>query len=686
MKAGLAEPVRLTPAAEPLDVGDLLRALLGSPDLDTSTIVCLAGDWLDGQALIGWQPSRTTSEVPERASQERQRARSRAESISSSEDSGCWIGRIDYRGGCWFGLFDTMLRQDRTGHWWLSGDPALAGVIERLSPPAPGEVALSGITATSRDDHLAAVEQAISQIRAGQLYQVNVCARLTGTITGEAAELFARGVRRLAPRYAAFLRTPERTAVSLSPELFLHRRGRAVRSEPIKGTRLRTGDRPDDPGAVELRRSVKDRAENVMIVDLVRNDLSRVCQPGTVAVGDLLDIRPAPGVWHLVSEVTGRLAGTAGTTELLAATFPPGSVTGAPKIRACQLIEELEPAERGLFTGAIGYLSGDDCEFNVAIRTFEITGDRFELGVGGGITADSVPLAEWRECRVKAAPLLALAGGSWPEPGVPGSPAPGVPARSQPWVPGSPQPGVPGRSEPWVPGCPGAEVTGCLDPEWADRSAGILETMLCRDGQVIGLADHLARLEASCLELYGSAPPARLAERLTGLARQFTGRHRIRLTLCPPAEPVIELSPAPAAGGRLALCRADRPAGNWRHKWADRRWLGAAGPAAVFATADGGVAETGTANLVLIPAEGVIRTPVLSADVLPGVTRRRFLDTALDRGWQVELGRVDFAELPTARLVLALSSLRELVLVDRLDGVRIEVDQRLFELVSRWLD
>ena len=677
MKAGLAEPVRLTPAAEPLDVGELLRALLGSPELDTSTIVCLAGDWLDGQALIGWQPSRTTNEVPgstecdsERASQERQRrgaqrARSRAESI----DNGCWIGRIDYRGDCWFGLFDTMLRRDHTGHWWLSGDPALAGVIERLPRPAPGEVALSGITATSRNDHLAAVERAISQIRAGQLYQVNVCARLTGTITGEAAELFARGVRRLAPRYAAFLRTPERTAVSLSPELFLHRRGRAVRSEPIKGTRRRTSDRPDDPGAVELRRSVKDRAENIMIVDLVRNDLSRVCQPGTVAVGDLLGIRPAPGVWHLVSEVTGQLAGTAGTTELLAATFPPGSVTGAPKIRACQLIEELEPVERGLFTGAIGYLSSDDCEFNVAIRTFEITGDRFALGVGGGITADSVPLAEWRECRMKAAPLLALAGVSWPEPGVTGSPEPGVLGRPEPGVLGRPEPGVP----------------GCLDAEWADRSAGIFETMLCRDGQVIGLADHLARLEASCLELYGSAPPARLAERLTALGRQLAGRHRIRLTLCPPAEPVIEVSPAPAPGGRLALCRADRPAGNWRHKWADRRWLGPAGPAAVFATADGGVAETGTANLVLIPAEGVIRTPVLSGDVLPGVTRRRFLDAALDRGWQVELGRVDFAELHTARLVLALSSLRELVLVDRLDGVRIEVDQRLFELVSRWL-
>jgi para-aminobenzoate synthetase/4-amino-4-deoxychorismate lyase len=671
----LAEPIRL---ASDLDAADMLRALLGSPAFDTGTIACLAGQWLEGETLIGWQPRRITNRLDEltptegdseRASQERQRrgaqrARSRAESTEGDSErasqerqrvrsraestDGRWIGRIDYRGGCWFGLFDTLLRQDRAGHWWFSGDPALAVAIEQLPRPAAGRLALTGITATSRDDHLAAVEQAILQIRAGQLYQVNVCARLAGTITGEPAELFARGVRQLAPDYAAFLQTPERTAVSLSPELFLRRRGASVCSAPIKGTRPRAGNQPDDPGAHELRRSAKDRAENVMIVDLVRNDLSRVCRPGTVAVGELLGVRAAPGVWHLVSEVTGQLTATAGTAELLAATFPPGSVTGAPKIRACRLIDELEPAERGLFTGAIGHVRADACEFSVAIRTFEITGNRFELGVGGGITADSVPLAEWRECQVKAAPLLALAGAGWPEPA------------------------GPDRS----------------DVEWADRGEGIFETLLCRDGRLVAAADHLARLEASCLELYGTALPSGLADRLAGTGRQLSGRHRIRLTLCPPAEPVIEVEQAPEPGGRLALRRAHRPAGNWRHKWADRRWLGnaeQAGAAALFSGADGGVAETGTANIVLVPAEGVLRTPALSADLLPGVTRRRFLDAAVDHGWRIELGRIEFAELPTARLVIALSSLRELVFVDRLDGIGIEVDHRLAELVSGWL-
>jgi para-aminobenzoate synthetase / 4-amino-4-deoxychorismate lyase len=623
----LAEPIRLEPAAGMLDTAAMLRALLAAPALDTGTLACLAGSWRGGEVLIGWQPRRTTDRLAD---------------LCDTED-GCWIGCIDYRGDCWFGLFDTLLRRDAAGSWWLSGDPGLARTIERLRPVEPGSVRLTGITATGRDDHLAAVEHAISQIRAGQLYQVNVCARVSGAIVGEPAELFLRGLDRLAPDYAAFLRTPQRSVVSLSPELFLHRHGRTVRSAPIKGTRLRTGDRPDEPGATELRRSVKDRAENVMIVDLVRNDLSRVCEPGTVRVGDLLGVRPAPGVWHLVSEVTGRLAAGIELPELLAASFPPGSVTGAPKIRACRLIEELERVDRGLFTGALGYADSGLSEFSVAIRTFEITGNRFELGAGGGITADSVPMAEWQECRIKVAPLLALADARWPGP---------------------------------------ADV----DSERADHSEGIFDTLLCRDGRLIGLADHLARLEASCLELYGSGLPPGLPARLAAAGRQLSGRRTVRLTVRPGTEPLIEIGPAPATGGRLALRRAERPPGNWRHKWVDRRWLPEPGPAALFRTAAGCVAETGTANIVLIPAEGVLRTPVLSADVLPGVTRRRFLDAALDHGWRVELGRVDFAELYTARLVLALSSLRELVLVDRLDGVGLQVDHRLLELVEGWLD
>src|SRR5439155_21003545 len=227
---------------------------------------------------------------------------------------------------------------------------------------------------------------------AGALYQVNICARFHGRLTGDPLTLFANGLSALHPDYAAYLRTPERTVISFSPELFLHRVGRQVRTAPIKGTRRRTvdGTYRDDRAAIELQASTKDRAENVMIVDLMRNDLSRVCEPGSVSTPQLLSIRPAPGVWHLVSEVTGTLREGAGDADLIRTTFPPGSVTGAPKISALALIDELEAEPRQLFTGAIGYSSATDrAEFNVAIRTFEITGEEFELGAGGGITADS---------------------------------------------------------------------------------------------------------------------------------------------------------------------------------------------------------------------------------------------------------------------------------------------------------
>jgi para-aminobenzoate synthetase component 1 len=194
----------------------------------------------------------------------------------------------------------------------------------------------------------------------------------------------------------------------MSPELFLSRHGNLVRSTPIKGT-LPRRDAADDVLARRLRESEKDVAENVMITDLVRNDLGRVCEVGSVRVPDLLSVRAAPGVWHLESTVEGRLAAGLTDEDLLRATFPPGSVSGAPKIRALDLIAELEPVARGVYSGAVGLVSPvAGLELNVAIRTLEIHAGRVELGVGGGITADSDPAAEWQECLHKAAPLEKL--------------------------------------------------------------------------------------------------------------------------------------------------------------------------------------------------------------------------------------------------------------------------------------
>jgi para-aminobenzoate synthetase component 1 len=309
-----------------------------------------------------------------------------------------------------WGWADHVLRWSASGTCHLEsldgGGPSVSTMESLLAgPPSPLSWTAGPLRRPLPSEHRDAVKACVHAIEAGELFQANICSRFTGSFSGSPAALFSAGVSSLAPRRAAFLSGTWGSVVSFSPELFLARHGRSVRSTPIKGTLPRRGP-ADDGNALLLRRSTKDVAENVMITDLVRNDLGRVCEVGTVAVPSLLQVRPAPGVWHLDSTVTGVLRPAVSDADLLSATFPPGSVTGAPKIRALDLIASLEDRGRGIYTGAMGLVSpAAGLELNVAIRTFEISGGSIALGVGGGITADSDPEAEWQECLHKAAPL-----------------------------------------------------------------------------------------------------------------------------------------------------------------------------------------------------------------------------------------------------------------------------------------
>jgi para-aminobenzoate synthetase component 1 len=225
--------------------------------------------------------------------------------------------------------------------------------------------------------------------------------------------LYAR-LRETSPApFMALVRLGGADIVSASPERFLAVRGDRIETRPIKGTRPRGADAAsDDQLAAELEASDKDRAENVMIVDLARNDLGRVARYGTVAVDRLFGLERHPGVHHLVSTVSARLRPGVGPAEIVRATFPPGSVTGAPKVRALEIIDELEPVRRGPYCGAVGWFEpGGDLELSVAIRTFVAAGQRLRLHVGGAVTADSDPAGEWQETMHKAARLLAAAGG-----------------------------------------------------------------------------------------------------------------------------------------------------------------------------------------------------------------------------------------------------------------------------------
>lgn len=268
---------------------------------------------------------------------------------------------------------------------------------------------------TGREAYVAAVERAREYIRAGDIFQVNLSHRLRAEASapeggwGSGAWPLYRRLRELSPvPHGAYLGLGESAVLSASPERFLRLAGGRVQTRPIKGTRTR-GRTPEEDREMArlLAGSVKDRAENVMIVDLLRNDIGKVCRTGSVRVPELCGLEGYASVWHLVSTVTGELAPGKGPVELLAACFPGGSVTGAPKIRAMEIIEELEPVRRGVYCGAIGYMSfSGEMDTSIAIRTLVLAGGEAHLQAGGAVVADSDPQAEYEETLAKARAVI----------------------------------------------------------------------------------------------------------------------------------------------------------------------------------------------------------------------------------------------------------------------------------------
>jgi para-aminobenzoate synthetase component 1 len=308
------------------------------------------------------------------------------------------------------GRYDAWLEFDHARRTVVPhGDVSLlAGALER---PAYRPVELWE-TSLPRGRYERAVERAVEYIRAGDIFQVNLSQRLSADWDGDPFALYAR-LRESSPApFMALVRLGGAEIVSASPERFLSVRGDRIETRPIKGTRPRAPDAAVDAQlARTLAASEKDRAENVMIVDLARNDLGRVARYGTIAVERLCELERHPGVHHLVSTVSASLRPGTRPVDVVRAAFPPGSVTGAPKVRAMEIIDELEPVRRGPYCGAIGWFHRGDLELSVAIRTFIAARARLHLHVGGAVTADSDPAGEWQETMHKAARLLDAAGG-----------------------------------------------------------------------------------------------------------------------------------------------------------------------------------------------------------------------------------------------------------------------------------
>jgi para-aminobenzoate synthetase component 1 len=258
------------------------------------------------------------------------------------------------------------------------------------------------------EDYIQAVDMVRKYIAAGDVFQVNLSQRFETSLTVPPYQLYQR-LRQVNPApFASYLNFDKVVIVGASPERFLRVNGDWVETRPIKGTRPRGKDTIEDTMlAQELTHSIKDRAENVMIVDLERNDLGRVCQYGTIKVTELATLETFPTVFHLTSTVVGRLSPDKNRFDLLKATFPGGSITGAPKVRAMEIIDELEPTRRSVYTGAIGYLSfNGNLDLNIVIRTFLIKDDKAYFQVGGGIVYDSIPEAEYLETVDKAEALV----------------------------------------------------------------------------------------------------------------------------------------------------------------------------------------------------------------------------------------------------------------------------------------
>jgi len=315
----------------------------------------------------------------------------------------------------------SLHAQDRMARWRqlvLQGKPPGASPHPKQDPPREPHRLAQPLTLKrnvevwshfSRPTYQDAVAKAVEYIHAGDCFQVNLAQRLLARSSVSDAELYFRLRKRNPAPFAGFLDTGSCRVMSASPERFLRIEAEGkVETRPIKGTRPRGRNEIHDLAlAQELRQSAKDRAENVMIVDLMRNDLGRVCEPGTVKVSEVCRLETYRTVHHLVSVVHGRLAGLNNGIDLLKATFPGGSVTGAPKIRSMEIITELEGVERGPYCGCLGWLGWDgQMDSNILIRTFTSQGGWLQFPVGGGIVADSVPEKEYEETLHKAEGLL----------------------------------------------------------------------------------------------------------------------------------------------------------------------------------------------------------------------------------------------------------------------------------------
>ncbi len=461
----------------------------------------------------------------------------------------------------WFGIFDNAEVLDEI-HFHESE------LMERIEGIVP---------AISRSEYFEKLDAIRELIAAGEVYQINFTYPVEFKPSLSSWQLFVDLCRRHPVPYAAFINTGDRQIVSFSPELFFRIENQNIRVKPMKGTAPRGLTlEQDERRGQELSDSEKNRAENVMIVDLMRNDLSRICRTGSVRTMRLFEVERFPSIWQMTSTIQGELKDGCTIEETFRALFPSGSVTGAPKIRAMQHIARLERSSRGVYTGAIGFFAPGEAHFNVPIRTVVMQEGHGVLGVGSGITHDSISAEEWEECQWKTAFLTNQV------------------------------------------------------PEFQ-----LLETLLW-DGEYKLLSEHLDRMKASAVYFGYSFDERKIRSELLEYAAQLSaGPKRVRATSVRDGDVHIEHVDAPSKRFERVRIASQRVSSQDRflyHKTTNRELYDLELKAAVAAGFDdalffnerGELTEGSIFNVFLVK-DGTWKTPPVRCGLLPGTFRARFL-------------------------------------------------------------
>jgi para-aminobenzoate synthetase component I len=554
--------------------------------------------------------------------------------------------------------------------------------------PSPGNTNFSMdprglVSGFEKQQYLRAVKKIIQYLRAGDIYQANLAQRFETGFSGDAYALFQQLFARNPAPFFAFIQAGDHQIVSTSPERFLFQQGTRVETRPIKGTiaRGRSPEQDRKNGEI-LCRSIKDEAELTMIVDLMRNDLSRVTVHGSVQVTEHKRLEPYENVFHLVSIVQGELAAGKTGVDLLKAAFPGGSITGCPKIRAMEIIDELEPVRRHVYTGSIGYISfHDTMDLSIAIRTATIKDHRIFFSVGGGIVYDSDPEKEFQETLDKGKTImetLAKGGG-------------GVRAGQGPraWINGK----MVDQDQAVAPaGIPGFQY-----------GAGVFETIRADRGNPVRLSAHIDRMNRSWQALFASDPPditwARVVDLLIEENHLGTKTAAIKIIMAYPGFLAAFARPYDhrlTVLGKTGLDLVTYPHPRYTplagHKTLNYLYYELAGQyakknhgdEALILNTDQTVSETNTCNILILDGHKAI-VPA-SPHVLPGVTLAAAVSGLKLQGYEILSQPVHAGDLCAFPNILLTNALMGAVRVNHLDGRQVRHDPGICEMVNRGLD